>query len=158
MMDIERMQSNASNSLQSDCNFTCGRYDTVADDREEAQVQAAIKVVLVVDDNEESAQTMADMLERDGYQVRIAYDVAQTLTIIKTNLFDAAVLDIGLPDGTGFELAEQIRQLGWGRHARLIAHTGWSTPEDQQRSMDAGFDHHLAKPLDYAALLALLQA
>ena len=118
----------------------------------------ASRLVLVVDDNEETALLMGQQLEEDGYLIRIAYNVTHALAIIKTTRFDAAVLDIGLPDGTGYELAEQIRREAWGHEATLIAHTGWSAAEDIEQSRQAGFNHHLPKPLNYAELRSLLDA
>jgi len=66
------------------------------------------------------------------------------------------ILDIGMPDVTGYEIARSVRAQPWGRHALLLAVTGWGQPEDKERSSGAGFDHHLTKPVDPSQIEQLL--
>jgi CheY-like chemotaxis protein len=68
-----------------------------------------------------------------------------------------ALLDIGLPDMNGYELARRLRQLPGGERMTLIAATGWGQQQDRQRAFDAGFDHHLTKPIDFDQLRLLLR-
>lgn len=114
--------------------------------------------VLVVDDNVDSAVGLAKLLTRAGHQVALAYDGAEALAQAQLQSSEAIVLDIGLPGMDGYEVARLLRQKPWGRHALLIAVTGYGQDEDKQRAMDAGFDHHLVKPVDLIRLKSLLRA
>jgi len=71
---------------------------------------------------------------------------------------DIALLDIGMPDMSGYDVGKQLREMQWGRNVRLIALTGWGQDEDRRRSKEAGFDGHLVKPVDHAALVKLLDS
>ena len=113
--------------------------------------------VLVVDDNVDAAQTLATILELDGYDVRVAYNGGEGLRIAAQWPLDAGVLDIGIPDINGYELCRRLRA-GAERPLLLIACTGWGQHEDMQRAREAGFDHHLIKPIDPEAVLRLLRA
>jgi CheY-like chemotaxis protein len=112
--------------------------------------------VLVVDDNQDSAQSMAALLEIDGHLTRTAGDGVEALRIADTWQPDAFLLDIGLPGLNGYEVARQIRERPWGEHVLLIALTGWGEEEKRRRSLDAGFDGHLVKPADYDSIVRLL--
>ena len=112
--------------------------------------------VLVVDDNEDAAETVAMALEWSGCEVRVAHSASQAMAQLAAFVPDAALLDIGLPDINGYELARRIRALpGTGRMV-LIAATGWGQQKDRERAFDAGFDHHLTKPIDFELLRPLL--
>jgi CheY-like chemotaxis protein len=112
---------------------------------------------LVVDDNRDAADTCAALLELSGHLVQTAYTGCEALHRASSFRPHAVVLDIGLPDLDGYALAKQIRATTWGRQALLIAVTGWGQSEDKRRAQEAGFDHHLAKPVAAEALESALQ-
>jgi signal transduction histidine kinase/ActR/RegA family two-component response regulator len=118
----------------------------------------AARRVLVVDDNDTAAQSMAMILKLEGYEVQIAYDGETALQVARTFRPEAVLTDIGLPGIDGHELARRIRQdpdLS-ASVAFLAAVTGYAEAEARRRSREAGFDHHLVKPVDPEAVLALL--
>ena len=119
-------------------------------------IVARIKV-LVVDDNEDAAQTLAMALEWSGCEVRVAHSATRALELLSAFVPDAVLLDIGLPDLNGYELAHRMRQLPAGAGAMLIATTGWGQQKDRERAFKAGFDHHLTKPIEFELLRPLLQ-
>jgi CheY-like chemotaxis protein len=112
--------------------------------------------VLVVDDNRDATLSLVQLLELSGAQARLAFDGEEALALIDRNEFDVALLDIGLPKVSGHDLARAIRARDWGRQTVLIALTGWGQEGDRELSRDAGFDHHLVKPVRPEALLSLL--
>jgi two-component system CheB/CheR fusion protein len=112
--------------------------------------------VLVVDDSVDSATTLAMLLRLSSCEVQIAHDGPGALTTAIQFIPDIILLDIGLPGMNGYELARTIRQTPALQGVRLIAITGYGQDEDRTRSTEAGFDHHLVKPVEYEALLALL--
>jgi len=112
--------------------------------------------VLVADDSVDIAESLGRVLSMSGYEVHIAHDGAQALAMAGALRPDIAVLDIGLPGMNGYDLARAIRDEPWGRSMTLIAVTGWGQLNDRRRSSRAGFDHHLVKPVEPAALLELL--
>ncbi|MBK7973908.1 MAG: PAS domain S-box protein [Deltaproteobacteria bacterium] len=111
--------------------------------------------VLVVDDNQDSADSLAMLLRLGNHEVRTANDGAAALGADASFLPDVLVLDIGLPKLNGYEVARRIRAQR-GRRPVLVAMTGWGQQEDRRRSSDAGFDHHMTKPIDFHALKAIL--
>ncbi|MDB6012049.1 MAG: chemotaxis protein methyltransferase CheR [Gammaproteobacteria bacterium] len=112
--------------------------------------------ILVADDNYDSATSLSILLNDAGYDVRTAGDGAQALETAAQFRPDVALLDIGMPKLNGYEVARQLRNQPWGRHVLLIAVTGWGGVEHRQQTAQAGFDHHLTKPVDPAALTRLL--
>jgi signal transduction histidine kinase len=112
--------------------------------------------VLVVDDNRDAADSVALLLKLLGADVRMTYDGPGALAAIETFRPAIVLLDIGLPGMDGYEVARRIRQRSDLDHVTLIALTGWGQAEDRLRSQEAGFQHHLVKPADPAALEALL--
>jgi CheY-like chemotaxis protein len=112
--------------------------------------------LLVVDDNVDAAQSLGTILELNGHEVRLAYTGAEGLRIAAEWQPDVGVLDIGIPDLNGYELARGIRERRLDRQPVLIACTGWGQQEDVERAREAGFDHHLVKPVDPDAVLKLL--
>ena len=112
--------------------------------------------VLVVDDNVDSATTMAALLSMCGHEVRTAHDGVRALAEVKRFKPDVAILDIGMPRMNGYAVARRIREAFNTAQPLLIAVTGWGQDEDRDRSKAAGFDHHLVKPVDPAALSALV--
>ena len=112
--------------------------------------------VLVVDDNVDSAESLALLLRRGGSEVRTAYDGLAAVITAESFRPDVVLLDIGLPVLDGYHAARRIRQQPWGGAMTLAALTGWGQPTDLARSREAGFDAHLVKPVDYAAVVHLL--
>ena len=118
---------------------------------------AAVRI-LIVDDNQDAADTLGMALEMFGCETRIVHSAADALALAPGFTPQVALLDIGLPDMTGYELARRLRRLpGWQR-VTLIAATGWGQEKDRQLAFDAGFDHHLTKPIDLERVQQLLAA
>jgi PAS domain S-box-containing protein len=113
--------------------------------------------LMVVDDNTDAAQTLSLLLESEGYEVVVENSAAAALRRAAVRAPQACLLDIGLPGMDGFELAQRLRALPGMATCRLVAITGYGQQSDRNKSLAAGFDHHLVKPVDLAALLALLQ-
>jgi PAS domain S-box-containing protein len=113
--------------------------------------------ILVVDDSRDAADTCATVLELSGHEVQTAYSGRRALELARTFRPHALLLDIGLPDVNGYELARTIRAAPWAEGMVLIAVTGWGQDEDRRRALEAGFDHHLTKPIAAETLESLLQ-
>jgi DNA-binding response OmpR family regulator len=114
--------------------------------------------VLLVDDNQDAATVLAEMLEQLGYKVRVAYDGPQALAALETFTPALALLDIGLPVMDGYELARRLRAHASGARTRLIALTGYGHESDRARSAQAHFDAHLVKPVDVSELASRMRA
>lgn len=112
--------------------------------------------ILIVDDNADAADMLSMYLGSVGHQLHVAYEGHRGLALAKEAAPDVLLLDIGLPDIDGYQLAQRFRALPQTAHATLIALTGYGQDSDRERSIAAGFDHHLTKPVDVAALLRLL--
>jgi PAS domain S-box-containing protein len=121
-----------------------------------AASNAALRV-LVVDDNRDSAETLSLLLAMLGNDVSSAYDGEEALQMASELRPDVVLLDIGLPKLNGYEVAKRIRLEPWGRAPILVAITGWGQAEDKDLSRQAGFDHHLVKPVDTDELLKLIE-
>jgi PAS domain S-box-containing protein len=119
---------------------------------------ASPRDVLVVDDNHDSALALEMLLKAAGYTVHLARDGRQALETAKVLRPGVVLLDIGLPGMDGYEVARQLRRHQDFGKALLVAVSGYGQIEDRQRSVEAGFDKHLVKPVDFAALLSLLQS
>jgi signal transduction histidine kinase len=117
---------------------------------------ASPRRVLVVDDNEDSANSLAVLLRRDGNTVRTAYDGLAAIAAAESFHAEVVLLDIGLPALDGYHVARQIRQTPWGRDIVLVAVTGWGQENDRRRTREAGFDAHLVKPVDFGLVRGLL--
>ena len=113
--------------------------------------------VLVVDDNMDAADALQTLFQLDGHRAEVAYDGQQALAAIGRVWPQLIVMDLGMPGMDGYETARQIRALANGRPALMIALTGWGQGDARQRTQEAGFDHHLTKPVDFEAINALLQ-
>jgi PAS domain S-box-containing protein len=113
--------------------------------------------LLVADDNCDSAASCAALLEACGHEVSVAHSGREALDLACRVEPDVLLLDIGMPELNGYQLAQRIRCTSWGRHAILIAVTGWGQEEDKRRALAAGFDRHLTKPIDSDALESILQ-
>ena len=113
--------------------------------------------VLVVDDNFDAAETLCELLRQFGHRATAAFDGPSALSVAAQLAPDVVLLDIGLPGMSGLEVATKLRQLTETRSAYLIAVTGYGQSNDRDRSFEAGFDAHLVKPIDVAALAEQLQ-
>jgi CheY-like chemotaxis protein len=124
----------------------------------EAQVKAKVpsRRILVVDDNFDAAESTAMLLRVAGHVVKVAHDGLTALREADAFHPQIVLLDIGLPEIDGYEVARRLRQHPEHRLATLVAITGYGQAEDRQRSRDVGFDHHLTKPFDPEALEALI--
>jgi len=112
--------------------------------------------ILVVDDNRDSAMSLAMVLKLTGHETHTAYDGLEAVEAAATFRPDVVLLDIGLPKLNGYDACRKIREQPWGKGMVLIALTGWGQDEDRRKSQEAGFDAHLVKPVDHAALTKLL--
>src|SRR5207249_1563474 len=112
--------------------------------------------ILVVDDTVDAAESLAKLLELTGHDVRTARDGPAALEAARIYRPEVVLLDIGLPGMDGYEVARRLRKQPATEHVRLVALTGYGQAEDRRRSREAGFDHHLVKPVDPAALEGLL--
>lgn len=112
--------------------------------------------VLVVDDNVDAARTLGMVLTAAGVSVQIAHTAAEAVAVARSWRPQAALLDVGLPDGSGNDVAQSIRGETWGQDMLLVAVTGWGQQSDKESTAAAGFDMHLVKPVDPAQILALL--
>jgi len=126
-----------------------------ADDANSARPSASLRI-LVADDNFDSAKSLAMLLTLEGHETRTAHDGLEALDVAATFRPDAILLDIGMPKLNGYEVCRRLRQLAWGKSIVVIALTGWGQDEDKRRSLEAGVDSHLIKPVDHAALNKLL--
>jgi CheY-like chemotaxis protein len=104
--------------------------------------------LLVVDDNRDAAESLGMVLRLMGYEVAIAFGGGEALEIAARDRPRAAIVDIGMPGMSGHEVAQRMRREAWGKHAVLIALTGWGQEQDKLAARAAGFDDHLTKPVD----------
>lgn len=112
--------------------------------------------ILIIDDNRDSADSLAKLLEMSGHQVSTGYDGEQAVTGAEALRPDVVLLDLGMPKVDGYEACRRIREQPWGQGVFLIALTGWGQEEDRRRTEEAGFNFHMVKPLDPAVLMKLL--
>ncbi|MGE5833782.1 MAG: response regulator [Acidobacteriota bacterium] len=112
--------------------------------------------ILVVDDNLDAAETLAEMLAVHGHNVKTAHDGLEALRIAPEFAPHVILLDLGMPNLNGYETANRIRAQAWGRDIVLVAVTGWGQPKDRKRTVEAGFDAHLVKPVDQHELMKTL--
>jgi CheY-like chemotaxis protein len=112
--------------------------------------------ILIVDDNEDSADSLAMLLEITGNKTYMAHDGLEAVEAIEKYRPEVVLLDIGLPRMDGHEVCRRIREQPWGKDIIMLALTGWGQEDDRRRSEEAGFNGHLVKPVDYDKLLELL--
>jgi CheY-like chemotaxis protein/anti-sigma regulatory factor (Ser/Thr protein kinase) len=124
--------------------------------RHDDMAQSGALDILIVDDNADAADTLSMYLDSAGHRLHVAYDGRRGLALAEETAPDVLLLDIGLPDIDGYQLAQRLRALPETAHATLIALTGYGQDADRERSIAAGFDHHLTKPVDVEALARLL--
>ncbi len=120
--------------------------------------KAASRRVLIADDNRDAAESLAVLLRLEGHDVTVANNGREALATFNTLLPEVAVLDIGMPELDGYEVARQVRQQSLGRAVTLIAVTGWGQEADKARALAAGFNHHFTKPVEPQQLSQLLRA
>jgi CheY-like chemotaxis protein len=125
------------------------------DDAKPAAEKVAPRRILIVDDNEDAAEMLRVLLTMDDHETRVALNGKQALEIADEFQPEIALLDIGLPDMDGYEVARRLREKFPA--ARLIAISGWGQPEDRRRSAEAGFDFHLVKPVEFDELQKLIR-
>jgi Response regulators consisting of a CheY-like receiver domain and a winged-helix DNA-binding domain len=113
--------------------------------------------VLVADDNVDIAETSATLLQLWGHDVRVAHSGREALATAESFRPQIALIDIGMPQMSGLEVARALRQAPWAAHTRLVAVTGWGQAEDRKVALQAGFDDHVTKPVEPAKLQALLE-
>lgn len=113
--------------------------------------------VLVADDNRDAAESLAVLLRLEGHEVTVADDGETALRIFNEQQPEVALLDIGMPQMDGYELARRIRARPGGKRVLLVALTGWGQEKDRAASREAGFDHHLVKPVETEAIAQLMQ-
>ena len=130
--------------------------DTQPPDPPAIQDAATCHRILVVDDNRDSANSLAMLLRLTGNETETAYDGLEALEAAERFRPDVVLLDIGLPKLNGYDVARRMRQESWGHGMTLVALTGWGQAEDRRQSADAGFDYHIVKPVDFNALKKLL--
>jgi len=112
--------------------------------------------ILVVDDHRDGAESMSALLTMQGHEVRMAHDGQAALAAAGEFRPDVMLLDIGLPLLSGYEVCRLLREQPWGRQITVVALTGWGNQEAVKKGEEAGFDHHLVKPVDEAVLVAIL--
>lgn len=124
--------------------------------RDTASKSAIERRVLVVDDNRDSAESLAMLLEITGNITFQAHDGVEALDAIEKHRPEVVLLDIGLPKLDGHEVCRRVREKSWGKNIVIIALTGWGQEEDRRKSDEVGFNGHLVKPVDFENLLSLL--
>jgi PAS domain S-box-containing protein len=122
-----------------------------------AATPARRRRILIADDNQDAADSLAVLLQMEGHDVTVVRDGREALTTINAVLPEIALLDIGMPELDGYEVARQVRQNTLGRAVTLIAVTGWGQDQDKARALGAGFNHHLTKPIEPTQLLDLIR-
>lgn len=114
--------------------------------------------ILIVDDSEASVQTLGWGLEMSGHEVRTARNAAEALRAMQDFVPEVVLLDITLPGMNGYDLCREMRRLPALARAVFIAQTGWGQEKHRRMSMEAGFDHHLVKPVEFRALEDLIRS
>ena len=116
------------------------------------EFKAPPRRVLIVDDNEDAANSLAMILNLGGHETASVYTAVDALQRAASFRPDVVLLDIGLPGMDGYEVAQKMRELPGLRDIRLVAVTGYGRSDDRIRARDAGFDDHLTKPVEFAVL------
>jgi CheY-like chemotaxis protein len=112
--------------------------------------------IVIIEDNADAAETLAELLTLDGHRVEATSGGRSGIELVQRVKPDVVFCDLGLPDMSGYEVARALREDGGLRHVRLVALSGYAQPEDRERSREAGFDAHLAKPPGMDAVNAVL--
>ncbi|HVK56803.1 MAG TPA: response regulator [Burkholderiales bacterium] len=136
--------------------FSKGYQDATSPALVASTREAAPRRILVVEDNVNSAEMLTAMLQLDGHEVQMTHEGATAIDMARSFQPDIILLDIGLPQLDGFEVARRVRASDETKNVTLIALSGYGQPADRQRAKEAGFDHHLVKPVDRITLTSLL--
>ena len=121
------------------------------------EVKSAHYRILVVDDNNDAAESLAELLKMTGHEVHIANDGLEGVEAAGRLRPEIVLMDIGMPRLNGYDAARRMREESWGAGLFLVAISGWGQPADRQKASEAGFDAHLVKPVEYANLLSLFE-
>ena len=127
----------------------------LAEDESEPSGPPAARRILIADDNTDAAVSLAEVLQLMGHEVRTAGDGLEAIVEAESFRPDVVLLDIGMPNLNGYDACRRLREFDWGREMIIVALTGWGQEEDRRRSYDAGFDHHLVKPVGARRLTKL---
>jgi len=119
--------------------------------------RAARRRVLIADDNRDAAESLGILLEMEGHEVVLAHDGKEALDAFEHEHPEVVLLDIGMPEMNGYEVARRVRQDPAGRDTTLVAVTGWGQDSDRARAVEAGFDYHFTKPVEPRRLVDLLR-
>ena len=122
----------------------------------EAPRKVESRRILIVEDHADTAQTLATLVSLDGHEVKLARDGFQAIEVAPGFRPDVMLIDIGLPGMDGFEIARRMRQLDCGRGCLLVAVTGYGQERDRRQALEAGFDHHLVKPVNVQVLAEVI--
>jgi CheY-like chemotaxis protein len=114
--------------------------------------------ILIADDLADSVDSLAMLLQMMGHEVWTARDGIEALAAAEEHRPDVVLMDLGMPRMDGYEACRRMREAPWGRELLLVALTGWGQKEDRRRTAEAGFDHHMVKPVEPAGLLQLIEA
>jgi CheY-like chemotaxis protein len=134
-------------------------HDTKEAEQRGRQLETATRRrVLVVDDNSDHAESLAFLLKLMGHETRLAHDGEAALQVAAEFEPNVALIDIGLPRLNGYEVARRLREQPRLRNALLVAQTGWGQESDRARSHEAGFDHHLIKPVAPEVLAEIIDS
>jgi CheY-like chemotaxis protein len=117
----------------------------------------AVQRVLVVDDDPDSAEMVAELLAGLGFQSEFALNGPSAIELAKVFLPQVILLDVGLPEMDGYEVARQLRREASLAAVKLVAVTGWSGPERELQAREAGFDHYIVKPIQLSSLKPILE-
>jgi len=126
-----------------------------SDDGDKAQPTSDLRI-LVVDDNRDAAESLAMLLKMMGNNIHTAHDGEEAVTAAREFRPHVVLCDIGLPKLNGYEACRQMKAQAWDKKMILIAVTGWGQDDERRKSEEAGFDHHMVKPVDPQALMKLL--
>lgn len=135
------------------------RYESglTMDVEQDSEAQASRSMnVLIADDNQESARTLAMCLQLEGHKVSVAYTAEQALQLADSERPEVIVLDVCMPTKNGYQVAQELRQRAWGSGTKLIAVSGLARVEDQEHAFAAGFDAYMTKPVDIDRLNSML--
>jgi CheY-like chemotaxis protein len=124
-------------------------------DEEPTAAKSSLRI-LIVDDNRDGADSLGMLLRIMGNDIRTAYDGQEGVDVAGEFQPEVILFDIGMPKLNGYEACRSIREQSWGKGVVLIAVTGWGQDDDRRRSHEAGFDHHMVKPVDPKALMEML--
>jgi PAS domain S-box-containing protein len=120
--------------------------------------QASSRRILIADDNADAAETLAMLLEIEGHQVRVVHDGRAAVSAFADFHPEVALLDIGMPELSGYEVARRVRESHPGRAVTLIALTGWGQDRDKEQALAAGFNHHFTKPVEPGRITDILRS